>query len=261
MIVKHIKVKTALSKSGLKELDYSLNPYFGCAYACTYCYARFFTPQKEASEKWGEVIYVKDNLIEVLGREVSVYRKGIVGVSTITDPYQPVEGIYRLTRASISLLLKKGFRVSIQTKSPLVLRDLDILLERKDLVDVGLTVTTLNDYESIEPKAPPPKARLRALERLSEEGLETWLFIGPIIQGINDNEVEEIIEEVSNVKTRIIFDKFRRYPGLNYRSGNETWWKTIKTKILELCKRYTLECHEESEDWIYEKRRFYKPLF
>lgn len=260
MIVKHIKVKSALSRSGLKELDYSLNPYYGCVYSCTYCYARFFTPQRDASENWGEIVYVKDNLLDVLSKEVHSVRKGIVGISTITDPYQPVESIYKLTRASIELLLKKGFRISIQTKSPLILRDLDILRRYSKLVDVGFTVTTMNNYREVEPKAPPPKARLEALRKLINEGIETWLFIGPIIPGVTE-DFEEIIREVSNIKARIVYDKYRQYKTLKYKSGDIKWWKGVKGKIEELCKKYSLECHEESEDWIYERRKFYKPLF
>ncbi|WP_338598169.1 radical SAM protein [Sulfolobus tengchongensis] len=259
MIIKYIKVKTALSKSGLKELDYSLNPYLGCAFSCPYCYAPMFTPNEEASENWGKVIVVKENLLDVLKKEVKTIRKGVVGVSTITDPYQPVEAIKKLTRESVNLLLENGFRVSIQTKSPLVIRDLDIFLKYKNKVDIGFTVTSLESQ--LEPNAPPPKARIMALRKLSENGLETWLFVGPIIKGINDHEVLKIIEEVSDIKTRIIFDSFHYYKGLKFKEGSKEWWNKIRDEILKLCKKYYLECHEEREDWVYEKRKYYKPLF
>ncbi len=152
-----IKVKTALSKSGLKELDYALNPYLGCRFSCVYCYARYFSPT-EVKERWGEVVVVKSNLLEVLRREVAIKRKGVVGVSTITDPYQPIESERKLTRGSLKILLESGFRVSIQTKSPLVLRDLDLLLSHKEKVDVGLTITTANRdlSKTLEPLAPLP---------------------------------------------------------------------------------------------------------
>ncbi|QGA53167.1 radical SAM protein [Sulfolobus sp. E5-1-F] len=256
MIVKSIKVKSALSKSGLRELDYSLNPYLGCVYSCPYCYAPNFTPNKEASENWGKVVIIKENLLEVLMKEVKIYKKGVVGISTITDAYQPIEALRKLTRESLKVLLKNGFRVSIQTKSPLVLRDIDVLLEYKDRVDVGFTVTSLNNR--LEPNAPPARARLRALKKLSDEGLETWIFLGPIIQGINDMEIEDIIREISNIKVRVIFDNFHYYKGLKFKEGSTWWWVSLKNRILENCKRYDIECHEESEDWIYEKRKYYK---
>ncbi|MEM0016604.1 MAG: radical SAM protein [Saccharolobus sp.] len=256
MIIKYIKVKTALSESGLKEIDYSLNPYLGCVYSCTYCYAPYFTPNKEASENWGKVVVIKDNLLEVLRKEVKVKRKGTVGISTITDPYQPIEALQKLTRESLKILLESNFRVSIQTKSPLVLRDIDILERYKKNVDVGFTITSLN---WVEPNAPPPKARIKALERISEV-VESWLFLGPIIKGVND-DVEEIIDEVSNLRIRIIFDRFRKYKGLKYDEGDSKWWSKVRESILNKCKRYNLECHEESEDWIFEKRKTYKTIF
>ncbi|MEM0173188.1 MAG: radical SAM protein [Sulfolobaceae archaeon] len=261
MIVKSIRVKSALSESGLKELDYSLNPYLGCNFSCTYCYAPNFTPNREASLNWGKVIIVKENILEVLKKEVFLKRKGIVGISTITDPYQPIEALKRITRECISLLLNHNFRVSIQTKSPLVLRDLDILVENKGKVDVGITITSFERWRELEPNAPSPRARLRALERISNEGVETWLFLGPIIRGINDHEIEDIVREASGIRTRIVFDKFRFYKGLNYKEGGIGWWKRIREEVLKYCKRYNIECHEESEDWIYERRRFFKPLF
>lgn len=259
MIVKRIKVKSALSKSGLRELDYSLNPYLGCIHACSYCYAPNFTPDSDASTNWGKVVVVKENLVEVLKREVHMLKRGVVGVSTITDPYQPIEALERLTRRSVELLLQNGFRVSIQTKSPLVLRDIDVLQKYKNKVDVGITVTTL--YKDIEPNAPPPKARINALKKLSENGIETWLFLGPIIRGVNDSEVKDIIEEISGISTRVVYDHFNYYKGLKFREGSKEWWEGIKQMINKLCRENGLECHEESEDWIFEKRKQYKPLF
>jgi DNA repair photolyase len=254
-MIKHIKVKSALSKSGLKEIDYSLNPYMGCKFECEYCYAFNFTRDREASENWGKVIVIKDNILEVLNKEVISKRKGIVGVSTITDPYQPVESEYKLTRSSLEILLSHGFRVSIQTKSPLVLRDIDILRKFKENVDVGFTITSMNG--ELEKFAPLPKSRINALEKLSSEGIETWVFFGPIIPHFEDFDV---IKEVSSIKTRIVFDKFKYYRGLRFSEGDLSWWNKTKDRIFSLCKKYNIECHEEKEDWIFEKRRKYKTL-
>lgn len=181
-------VKSAISPSGLPDIDYALNPYMGCSHSCIYCYARLYTRDERAARNWGSAIVVKRNLIEVLSKEVSRKKKGIVGVGTITDAYQPVEAVFKLTRKAVELLLRNGFYLSIQTKNPLVLRDVDLFSRYKGLVDVGFTITTTDSKlsSSIEPKAPYPIARMNALRKLSSLGVKTWIFYGPIIPGIND---------------------------------------------------------------------------
>ncbi|WP_297215171.1 radical SAM protein, partial [Thermoplasma sp.] len=144
MRIIEIDVKSALQNSGLMELDYSLNPYLGCMHRCLYCYAMDMTKDKRAADDWGSTIIVKRNILDVLRRELPHKRRGVVGVSTITDPYQPVEFRYRLTRRSMEMLLKEGFRVSVQTKSPLVARDLDLFARYPERVDVGITITTVD---------------------------------------------------------------------------------------------------------------------
>jgi hypothetical protein len=124
---KRIRVKTALSKSGLYDLDYAYNPYVGCFHGCVYCYARAYVRDEEVSRNWGTVVYIKENILEVLREEVKRKPRGVVGVSTLTDPYQPIEAGEGLTRRGIQVLLQGNFKVSIQTKSPLVTRDIDIL--------------------------------------------------------------------------------------------------------------------------------------
>ncbi|MEM2223397.1 MAG: radical SAM protein [Acidilobaceae archaeon] len=149
-------VKNALSRRGLPDLDYALNPYAGCSFGCIYCYARLYTRDRRAYSNWGDIVIVKANIIKVLEHEVKKLPRGVVGLGTITDGYQTIESIFKLTRKSLEILLEKGFHLSIQTKSPMILRDLDILTANKENVDVGLTLTTLN-YEItkfIEPYAP-----------------------------------------------------------------------------------------------------------
>jgi len=263
IVLKEIDVKTALSKSKLRELDYSLNPYYGCQFSCLYCYARKFTPHEEASNRWGEVVVVKRNLVEVLLKEVQRVRRGTVGLSTITDPYQPVEGSRLLTRRSLEILLSKDFRVSIQTKSPLVLRDLDVLVRHREKVDVGFTVTTLREevWRRLEPGAPGPKARIEALKRLSGEGIDTWLFMGPVIRGMNDGEVRDIIVLAGEIGTRIVYDKFNEYGISLGLRGDKGWWEAKEREILRSCEEVGIECHSEVEDWIHEERRRFLPLF
>ncbi|GAY24809.1 radical SAM protein [Desulfurococcaceae archaeon AG1] len=260
-----IRVSKALYRSKLPDLDYSLNPYQGCSFGCVYCYAIHFTGIEEAANNWGEVVAVKVNLVEVLRREVMhTTKKGVVGVSTITDPYMPIEARYSLTRRSIELLLAYRFRVSIQTKSPLVLRDLDMLRTHRDKVDVGMTITTMDPSLArvIEPRAPHPLARARALKKISDSLIYTWIFLGPIIPGLNDSEehIEGVIGAASESNSLVIFDLLNIYDRTwSYmkerldrdevtkiyrvvRYGSKGYWSRIKSLVLKLCTKYGVMC-------------------
>ena len=122
-----VDCKSAVSPSRLPELDYSLNPYVGCEHGCLYCYVRGFCKDREEGLAWGKFVKVKRNILDVLKQQLSSLRKGIVGVSTATDPYQPIESRLRLTKACLEVLSYMGFPVSIQTKSALILKDVDII--------------------------------------------------------------------------------------------------------------------------------------
>jgi len=250
-----VKVKEALSRSGLPDLDYALNPYMGCWHSCTYCYARLYTWYKEAADNWGRVIAVKENIVEVLRREVKYKPRGIVGVGTITDAYQPVEALYKITHELLKLLFSTGFHTSIQTKNPLILRDLDLLVENKKLVDVGFTITTLNNQIAriIEPHAPPPKARVKALETIASHGIETWVFMGPIIPGYNDDEasIEELIRLAKETNSIFYYDKLHvKKFMLNHQhplhkaalKSREYNWNKLYNKIKYICRKYNIKC-------------------
>ncbi|MEM0350333.1 MAG: radical SAM protein, partial [Archaeoglobaceae archaeon] len=117
----------------------------------------------------------------------------------------------KLSREVLRFLLENGFRVSIQTKSPLVLRDLDIIRENSEKVDVGFTITTLNDdlAKIIEPNAPLPSERVKALRKIADEGIKTWIFLGPMIPG---ERFEEIVDLAKETKSILYFDKYRIKP-------------------------------------------------
>jgi len=256
-----IKVKTALSKSNLPDLDYALNPYIGCQHSCIYCYSPDFTRYSDVAENWGSKVLIKENIVEVLKREVRSLSKGIVGVSTITDPYQPIEAKMKLTRECIKVLSNSGFKVSIQTKSTLILRDSDIINPKN--FDVGVTITTMRSEvaREIEPNAPPPRERLKILEYFSRRGVETWLFLGPIIPKINDDEeqLREVVEDASKIKTEIVYDRLNVKPLMlrNMRrkwsfqidirevvrlSYNDNYYIKISNTIERLCRRYGVKC-------------------
>jgi DNA repair photolyase len=255
---RRVRVSSALSRSGLYDLDYAYNPYAGCAHGCLYCYARYYTPYREVAENWGRVVYVKENVVEVLRREVRRLRRGVVGVSTTTDPYQPVEELEELARGGLEALLSSGFRVSVQTKSPLVLRDLDLLAGHRDLVDVGFTVTTLDDEVArlMEPGAPPPSARAHALRRVAAEGVRTWVFLGPILRGVNDSEesVRGVAQLAAETGSELIYDFLRLKPGLEKHleplerrfpgaSTTPRWWRERVAALVErVCRELGVRC-------------------
>src|SRR4030043_772190 len=139
MIVKEIQAKAILSVS--KVYDYVINPYTGCQHGCTYCYARFMKRFTGHKEPWGEFVDVKINAADLLRVEVKKKKTGRVWVSGVCDPYQPLEARYQLTHQCLQILLQHNWPVVVQTRSSLVLRDLDILKEGKD-IEGGLSVTT-----------------------------------------------------------------------------------------------------------------------
>lgn len=261
-VVKVVEIKTSrgLVKSGLPEYDYALNPYLGCRHGCRYCYARDFT-RGEPGDAWGEVVYVKVNLPEVLSREVKTFKPGIVGVSTITDPYQPVEAKYRLTRRSLEILLASGFKASVQTKSTYVLKDMDLFFTHRDKVDVGFTITTFKAETAklLEPNAPPPRARAYALSALSELGVKTWIFLGPIIPGVNDcvEDYAPILEVARRAKSEVIVDKYRGRPGADSMllavgikpRRDESWWRAKVAEIKARCAELGVLCKTAEEEW------------
>lgn len=209
-----VKVATAMSRSSLPGLDYTFNPYVGCIHGCIYCYARCFTRDREVSENWGKVVKLKAGVLELLERQIIKMRRGIVGVSTITDPYQPIEKMAEITRRAIQILKGRGFYISVQTKSDLVLRDADIIKDRD--CDVGVTITTFDAdlAKKLEPRASLPEARASVVESFSEKGIKTWIFYGPIIPRIND-DLEMVVKIAKLAKksgSEVIIDKLRLRP-------------------------------------------------
>lgn len=182
MEIREITAKTILSKSQVYK--YALNPYVGCQHGCVYCYAVFMKRYRGHKERWGEFIDIKINAPEVLQTEIKKNRRGRVWVSGVCDPYQPVEKRYRLTRKCLEILIENDFPVTIQTKSPLVLRDLDILKKAKDL-GVCFTITTGDDRirRLFEPQAPSISKRIEALSILHTKGIRTSVMIAPILPG------------------------------------------------------------------------------
>lgn len=210
-----VRCKGILNHSGIGGMDYAVNPYLGCGHACAYCYARFMTRFSHAGEEWGSFVDAKVNAVERLMVEAPTKRRGRVILSSVTDPYQPLEREYKLTRGALGVLSQYGYSVDILTKSDLVLRDLD-LLTKMDEVEVGLTITSLDDgvRRVFEPGASTVQARLEALRKLSDAGLPTYAFIGPLLPYLSDENLDGLLDILADRVNRLLVDR------LNIKCGN-----------------------------------------
>jgi DNA repair photolyase len=182
LIVKEIQAKTILSPS--KIYPYVINPYTGCEHGCSYCYARFMKRFTGHREPWGEFVDVKINAPDLLREEIKKKKRKRVWVSGVCDPYQPLEATFRLTRQCLEILARNTWPVVIQTRSPLVLRDIDIIKDAQDF-EVGFSVTTADERirELFEPHAPPITDRVLALDELHKAGIRTYAMIAPVLPG------------------------------------------------------------------------------
>jgi DNA repair photolyase len=182
MIIKETHPKTILSIS--QVFPYVINPYTGCQHNCSYCYARFMKRFTGHSEPWGQFVDVKITAPELLRREITRKKPGRVWISGVCDPYQPLEGKYQLTRQCLEILAQNNWPVTVQTRSPLVLRDIDILKQGRDF-EVGLSITTADDpiRKLFESNAPSIQERIRALDELHQAGIRTFVMIAPMLPG------------------------------------------------------------------------------
>lgn len=176
-----VHVRSVLSKTGLPA-DYVINPYVGCQHACVYCYACFMKKFSGHTQPWGTFVDVKINAPDVLPVDPGRYDNKNIYFSSVTDPYQQLEKTYELTRRILEKLIPFQPKISIQTKSSLILRDLD-LLRQFPSCEVGFTIVTTDERlrREIEPFASPIGERIVALKQLHDAGLPAYVFIGPIL--------------------------------------------------------------------------------
>ena len=196
-IVRETVCKTILNGSGLS--DYSLNCYTGCPHACVYCYVRFMQRFHPHDEPWGAFVDVKVNAVEVLKRQLRRAEPGSVFISSACDGWQPIEAQWRLTRRCCELLLERGFRLHVLTKSRLVLQDLDLFAGRP--VQLGITLTTLDDRlsELWEPGAASVQERIEVIEAARRAGLETGIMFGPLLPFLSDSQdaIDALLEQAA----------------------------------------------------------------
>jgi DNA repair photolyase len=176
------------------EFRWSLNPYMGCVHRCTFCYVRGFELRADRpwDDRYGRSIRVKVNIPDVLARELArpSWQRESVAIGAATDPYQPVEGRYRLTRGCLQAFAAARSPFSIVTRGPMIVRDVDVLQHaaRRAAVHVSFSIPTLDleVWRRTEPGTAPPRQRLRALRRLVDAGIDAGVGMAPILPGLSD---------------------------------------------------------------------------
>lgn len=265
-VIRKVNVRQIVSKSSLPACEYSANPYTGCTHACAYCYASFMKRFVPHSEEWGQFLNVKywPQL-----EHVQKYRGKEIFLSSVTDPYNPQEAEFKRTRALLEELKDSGARLSISTKSDLILRDIDLIAEFDD-PRVSFSINTLDeDFRRDMDRAVSIKRRLEAMKLFHERGIRTTCFISPIFPGITD--VKEIIMAAKDrcnliwlenlnlrgaYKARImqyIKDKYPRLLPLYddiYNRKDLSWWRHLDADIADFAARCALEYlrHDENSD-------------
>jgi len=196
-----IKRRTLIRRSGVEWTDYNANIYHGCAHNCRYCYARLMTKRFEPNPlDWRDVKMV-ENAVELARRDVRALPPGRIMFCSMTDPYQPIEAETRLARQVLEVLLNSPFNILILTKSPLVTRDYDLIRGHRN-VEVGFTITSLDDIPFWEPYAPGNTKRIEALKKARSLGIKTFASIEPWIPEIT--HPRSIIEKLKDSVDRFI---------------------------------------------------------
>lgn len=245
-----ITAKTMLNsvKAPSMPFDWSLNPYRGCQHGCSFCYARSthsFLGEK-ADDTFQKHIYLKENAAEALKRQLAAAARskkglealGSIAIGTATDPYQPIESRARLTRQCLEVLIEYGVPASITTRSPLILRDLD-LLKKLPHVSVNLSVNTLNRklWRQLEPSTPSPVKRLETVKQLREAGIEAGIFMAPILPYLTDTpeELQEFVDTVPSYNPCYVIPSYLR---LSTAEVKVWFFATLEQTYPELLARY-----------------------
>ena len=209
-----VDVRSAMNRAQGMPFNWALNPYRGCTHACEYCYARKYQRHLElsAGDEFSTFILVKRNLPEVLRREISrsSWEGESVAIGTATDPYQPIEGHYRITRRCLEVLADAKNPFSIVTKGPMVLRDRDILAgaSAHARCQVFMSVPSVDEdaWAALEPGTAPPRQRLRALRELADAGVETGVLMMPLVPGVTTSRssVERTVAAIADAGVRLV---------------------------------------------------------
>ena len=237
-----IKAKTIMSKvkngSEWYGIDYNMNLYRGCSHGCIYCDSRSDCYHIDNFD----IPKGKENALAILEKELSKKKdKGIIGIGSMSDTYNPQEIKYEQTRSALKLISKYGFGVSIDTKSDLILRDIDLLKEinKKNNVIVKFTITTPNDNLSkiIEPNVCPSSKRFEAIKKLSDNGIYTGIMLNPILPFITDSEedIKLLVKKASDSGAKFI----HTYMGMTLRDNQrEYYYKKLDEYFPNIKEKY-----------------------
>jgi len=214
---REVQVKGALNAVKGMPFEWSLNPFLGCVHACSYCFARAYHAryrERNVGTDFDRDIEVRVNIADVLRHELRQPREGSLAIGTATDPYQPIEGKYRLTRRCLEALVERPLSTSIITKGPLIVRDIDVLseLDRKADLTIYFSVPCVDEdvVRRTDPGTAPARQRLRALARLREAGLDAAVLCMPVLPGISDSE--ESLDRAARAASEAGATAFRHRP-------------------------------------------------
>lgn len=244
--VREVRCSTVLHRLNYgSSSEYTANFYRGCVHGCVYCYAPSLVHDER---RWGDYVDVKINSPSVLDKELCDLERDIIFISSASDPYQPAEAKYRITRKSLQVIQKHDFPALILTRSPLVLRDIDIL-KKLNWARVGFSISTASDH-FFEPGVPSLQRRLDALRKLNEAGIQTWVSLAPIIPSVIVKELDRLFSELSNAKISGISLGLLRFIG--YEASKimfEERTGTSASEALVGSARVTKEVHELADKY------------
>ena len=276
-----VTCRSALNRVKGMPFEWTLNPYRGCTHGCHYCFARRYHAQFEmdAGDEFASVILVKQNIVDVLARELDrpSWTRALVAFGTATDPYQPIEGHYRLSRSVIQALTRGRTPFGLITKGPMVVRDIDVLLDhaRAARHTVYMSVPTVDDdaWQQLEPGTAHPLQRLRAVRTLVDAGINAGVLMSPIVPGFSSarHKLERTIKAIADHGARFVgcnvmylqdgtrdhFMRFieREFPSMRPRferlyakkSPPDTYRKEVQAMVRVLRDRYGLEKRKGAE--------------
>lgn len=248
MKINEVNCKTIINSSRLPGSEFVINPYVGCSHACVYCYARFMKKFTEHTEPWGKFVDVKINAPALI-KENNKYKNKEITLSSVTDPYQPLEKKYLITRKILKSLLALQPHLCILTKSALITRDIDIIRQMTNC-KAGFSFSTLDPSlcRETEPFASSPENRIEALKELKKAGIKSFVFISPILPELTDWKA--IIRSTQKYADEIWFEN------LNVKMSNwhqiEKW---LKQKHPQLVEKYKGIYFSKSNYWSgYERK-------
>jgi len=266
MKINRVKAKSIIVKTNLPEGDFVINPYTGCSHGCKYCYARFMKRFTNHNEPWGEFVDVKINAPNLIPEKTDKYKNRSITIGSVTDPYQPAEKEFQITRKILKKLipLKPKF-VDILTKSDLIVRDIDLIKQFDNcLVAISLSMFDESLRRQLEPSAPAIKKRLVALKTLHQNNIPTALFISPIFPEITNWEI--MIKETKSFVGEYWFENLNLYPSIKgniyqFLKANRPKLVAKYREIYSAKSKYWNQVEEEINNFCTQNKISYKIYF